>query len=162
AAGLEDRRPGIRSDAAREAADTVRDGGSVAGHDVDVLEANADRVGGDLRERRLIALTLRRRAARHHDAPTRVESQDGAREGTETHAPHADGDADSGVTAVLPEARLLAPRLVVVRALERAPKQLGIVPAVVGERRGIAEPHADRVRKRIGRNEVLEANRRGI
>src|SRR5262249_56591988 len=83
-------------------------------------------------------------------------------EGTETHALHADGDADSAVTALFAEARLLAPRLVVVRALERAPKQLGIVSAVVGERRGITEPHADRVRQRIGRNEGLEANRRGI
>src|SRR5262249_61794790 len=107
AAGLEDRRPGIRRDAAREAADAVRDGGSVAGHDIDVLEADADRVGSDLRERRLIALTLRRRAARHNDTPTRVESQDGALEGTETHALHADGDTDSAVPALFAEARLL-------------------------------------------------------
>src|SRR5262249_17499494 len=122
------------------------------------FETDAYRIGGNLRKRRLIALTLRRRAARHHDASTRVESQDGALEGTEAHTLHADGDANSAMPAVLAESRLLAPRLVVVGALESAPEQLGIVPAVVGERRGIAEPHADRVRKRIGRNEVLEAN----
>ena len=68
AAGLADGGPGIGGDAAGEAPDAIRDRAGVAGHHVDVLVADADRIGGDLGEGGLVALSLWRRAAGHHDA----------------------------------------------------------------------------------------------
>src|SRR6185369_7605683 len=73
AAGAQDGGPGVGGDAAGEAADAVGDRAGVARDHVDVLEAHAHRIGRDLRERRLVALALRRRAARYDHAATTVE-----------------------------------------------------------------------------------------
>jgi hypothetical protein len=52
-ARLEHRRPRVGHDAAGEGADAEGNGGGVARHDLDVLHAEAHRVGADLREHRL-------------------------------------------------------------------------------------------------------------
>ena len=102
--------PGIGGDAAGEAADAIGDGAGVAGHHVDVLVADADRIGGDLGEGGLVALSLWRRAAGHDDAPAGIEPQDGALEGPEADALDADRHADAPIAALGAEPRLLAAR----------------------------------------------------
>src|SRR6185436_20942512 len=100
AAGPEDGGPGIGGDAAGEAPDAIRDRAGVAGHHVDVLVADADRIGGNLGERGLVALSLWRCAAGHDDAPAGVEPEDGALEGPEADTLDADGHADAAIAAL--------------------------------------------------------------
>jgi hypothetical protein len=47
-------------------------------------------------------------------------------------------------------------------ALEGLPQGLGIIAAVVGERRSVAKHHADGIRERVGRDQNAESDLGGV
>ena len=119
-----DRRPGDRCRAAAVGAEPVRRPVRVAGADLDVLRRDAELLGDDLRERRLVALPLRLRTDADHRFARRMHPQVGAvvhREPEDVHVlarPGADalgeeGDADAhqlAAGALLRPARGAGPR----------------------------------------------------
>ena len=107
--------------------------------DLDVLHRQAQLVGGDLRERRLVALTVRVRTGEDRHLSGRVHAHGGALVesrlraerarhlgGSEPASLDVGGEADAEVAALLPQLVLLAPEgalaLVEVRP-ERAGRQ---------------------------------------
>ena len=73
AAGHVQRGAADRLRAAAERADPLFDDGRVAVLDRDVLDRHAELIGQHLRERRLVALAVRRRAGRGRDAAVALD-----------------------------------------------------------------------------------------
>src|SRR4029453_15057981 len=118
----------------------------IAVHDLHVAHADAELVGDDLRERRLLALTVRRRADEHVHLAGRMKSYDRAfpEPSLESDRPRnlwrpeaADldvgRDADAEILALPSPCLLLGAKRVVVDVLQRFVEGTLIVPAVVLE-----------------------------
>ena len=147
--------------------------------DLDVLRRNAELLGDDLRERRLVALPLRLAADADDGLAGRVHPQVGAvvhRQAEDVHVlarPRADpfgeeGDADAHQLAARALLRLLGAQVVVAGDVHRHAHRLGVVPGVVGPagRRLVRElvgadeaahPQLDRVDLHLHRERVDHA-----
>ena len=89
--------------AARERRNAPVEPARVAGHDLDVRRRDAERVGRDLRERRLVRLPLRRQAGRDQDlAGDRVDLDVGALVRPEAGAFDVAREPEPEVPALLP------------------------------------------------------------
>jgi hypothetical protein len=101
---LRDRRAAHRERPAAERPDPDRRLGAVAEEQRHVIERDAEAVGGDLRERGVVALAVRRGARPDHDAPAGLDRDGGALEdaaGALDVQRGAGADDDPGVRAPL-------------------------------------------------------------
>ena len=85
-----------------EGADGVAEPAGVAGHDLDVLERHAELVGGDLRERREVALPLGGQAGRDLHLAGRLDDDVRALVRPDAGALDVAGEADADLAAVGP------------------------------------------------------------
>ncbi len=110
--------------------------------DFDVLGRDAELLGDDLRERRLVALPLRLAADADHRLARRVHAQVGAvvhRQPEDVHvlararadAFGEEGHSDAHQLAAGALLRLLAAQILVAGDLHRHAHRLGVVPGVV-------------------------------
>ena len=144
--------------------------------DLDVLRRDAELLGDDLRERRLVALALRLGADADDRLARRVHPQVGAvvhRQTEDVHVlarPRADAlgeerDADAHQLAAGALLRLLAAQLLVAGDVHRHAHRLGVVPGVVRPAGGrlvrellggdeAAHPQLDRIDLHLERERV--------
>ena len=146
-----------------------RPGGRVAVHDLDIVNGKPQFVGHDLGERGLLTLPVRRRPGEDGRFGGRVQPHHGALPQSALEAGRADhgrrpqpadlhvgAEPDAEQLAVPRAALLLLTEAPVVHRGERLVEGRAVVPAVVGQ------PLGGRVRKLVGRDEVLAANVGGI
>ena len=146
--------PAVTAAAAGEGADAERHRGRVAAHDGDVLERDAEHVGADLRERRLVALAGAHRAGGDDGVAGQVERHPRALEGADGGALDVAGDADAPPDTARAQRRLLAPERVVAGRVQRCVQHRAEVAAVVHERVAVAVRHAE-VPRQLGGGEVV-------
>ncbi len=140
---IRDRVAGRHAAAAGERAHTERHGGRVAAGDGDPLERHAERVGGDLRKRGLVALPGVHGARGHLHAAGEIELHVRALERTDGRALDVARDADAAPHAARAQRRLLAAEGVVTGGLQGRLQRGGEVAAVVYERVAVAVRHAE-------------------
>ena len=129
-------------------------GCGVAVADDDLVEVHAQVVGDDLREGRLVALTVGRGAGVGGDRPRRLHAHHRALEGPEAAHLHVDGLADAEQRAVVARhpLLLLAPQRVHASQLQRLHERPVVLAGVV------VLAGRSRVRERAGGDEVLPAD----
>jgi hypothetical protein len=154
---VEDRAAGRHTAAAGEGADAEGHGGRVSADHRDPVERHVEGVGGDLGERRLVALARAHRAGGDQTAAAQVERDTRALERTDGGALDVAGDPDPAPDPARPQRRLLgAERRVaggVQRRVERGPEVAG----VVHERIAIAIRHPQ-IPREIGRGQIVAAS----
>ena len=154
---VEDRRSSHRGAAAAEGADPARTLVGVAVEHGDVVQRDAELVGGDLRPGGLVSLPVWRRPAAHRDRAVGLHRDAAGLPGPETADLHVAGEADAERLAALgAPPGLLGAESGVVAGLERLVEGLLVLPAVVGE------PGRGPVGELVRRNQVAAADLRGI
>ena len=137
--------------AAGDRAEADRDRRGVGERHDDVFRLDGPGVGGDLREDRLHALTLRAGAGGHVELAGRVDAHRGALERADAGAFDVAAKAETEIAALL--ARLLLARaksLDAADAVERLLQRLRIVAAVVDDRLAVAIGNAETIRHLVG------------
>src|SRR5439155_27057416 len=138
-------RDGLAADSERAravGARALRAGGGVAVDDLDLRRVDAQAVGDDLGEARLVALAVRRRAGEHRHAAARVHAHDRALPAAALDADAARADdarrgdaadlhvrreADAEVAALRARLLLLAPEAVEVEVLQQLVERAVVV-----------------------------------
>ena len=159
--------------------------GRVALHDLDVLEPDAELVGGDLRHRRLVPLAVRLQTGRERDRPVGLHRDAHgvevvvAREalsGCDRAGPgpllDERAEADAEEAPLCAQLALTGAQFVVADQLHGAADRLGEAAAVVvaarrgaigdAVRDGVAEPQLDRVDAELARGVVDQRLARGL
>ena len=156
-AGDQRRRAGIDRLPARESADALRDRRRIADRHDDVLDAAADLVGDDLRQRRAGALPLRGGAGRDRDLAVRQHPHRHALERSEPGAFHVIADADAEIAALFARVRLSRAEAAVTESSTRARLALGKIAARIDQRLAVAEHQPDRIGHLLGPDHVAGA-----
>ena len=133
-----------------------------ADHDVDLVRRDAELIGGDLRQRRAMALPLRRCAREQANLAGAQYPHGRALERSEPAPFHVICDTDPDVSALRARRRLPGWKVRVVGELVRLGLACRIVAAVVGQRLAVAKHEPDRIRHLLRPDQVAGAQRGGI
>ena len=140
-----------------EGAHAERNGRGVPTHHGDPVERNAEDIGGDLGEGRLVSLSLAAGAGGHHRAPRGVEPHRGALVRPDGRAFHVAGEADAAIHALGAQLLLLCAKRVIAHGGQRRFEARLEVSAVVDEPVAIAIRQVDLVGQ-VGGGEIVPAS----
>src|SRR5262249_23720902 len=138
--------PGVDRTARGECPHAERDGRRIPAHYGDPIERNAESVGGDLGERRLVPLPLRAGARGDDRVPGRVEPYRGSLVRADGRALHVPGQPDAPVDAASPQVPLLCSQRLVADGGERGLQPRLEVAAVVDQAIAVSIWQIDLVR----------------
>ena len=136
--------------------------GRVAGDDRDVRRIAAERVGGDLGERRAVPLPLRRQARRHQHLAARFDTDVRALVGTDAGALDVAAESEPEVATGAARLGLAATELAGPDHLERHRQTGRVVAAVVAGGAAVLEREPHVPRKLVGLDEVAPPHLRGL
>ena len=119
---------------------------------------DAELVGRDLGQRRLVRLPLRGGAGVEHHLARRGDPYGGALIGAEPGAFHGIADADADIAALPQRLRLPGREIRIAGGIERARLRGGIIAAVIGHRTAVARDDTDFVRHLRRRDEIAPAH----
>src|SRR5207237_1500874 len=154
AGGARDRVAGRHEGAARERAGTPVETARVAGHDGDVARLAPQRLRRDLRERRLVALTLRGEAGRDGHAAARLDAHVRALVRSDAGALDIACDPQAEVASLVACGALPLAEFRNADALQRHLEPRRVVAAVVARRSAILERQAYVPRKLVRLDEI--------
>src|SRR5262249_49024263 len=157
-AGARGGRAGIARLAARKTADALRDRRRIGDGHHDVLDAAADLVGDDLRQRGARALPLVGGAGRDRDLAVGEDAHADTLERAEAGALAGVGEADADIAALGQRPGLAFAKRLVARQLDRPRLALREIAAVIDDRLAVAEDHRDFVRHPFGPDDIAAAH----
>src|SRR5262249_55331452 len=157
-----DRGPGHGGDTAGDRPHAEADTRGVAAHDDDAIDLDAELVRRDLRQRRLVSLTLRRHADVDEHGPTGIDADVGTLERADASAFDVRGHADAARPAVGASPLLLSAPALVIQPLEHELEPGHIVGGVVHDVDAVAVGEAAPVRHLLRADEVAPTEVGGI